>query len=105
MLSLLSFQPPPGNNSTVADLIVRNVDPSLVRALKTRAGRRGVSAEAEHRAILAQALGSRPRRPLAEVLALIPQVGEDSDFARVDDVRDRRIAPSASARTRRRVSR
>jgi plasmid stability protein len=38
-------------------LIVRNVDDELVRRLKLRAARHGHSAEAEHRAILEQALG------------------------------------------------
>jgi len=89
----------------MADLIVRDVDPSLVRALKDRAGRRGVSAEAEHRSILASVLGGRVRRPLAEVLASIPSVGADADFARVEDAADRRIFASARPRARRRVSR
>jgi antitoxin FitA len=51
------------------DLLVRGVDEALVRALKERARARGRSAEAEHRAILAEAL-ARPRRGgFAEVLA------------------------------------
>ena len=37
----------------VANLIVRDIDESLVRALKQRAARYGRSAEAEHREILA----------------------------------------------------
>lgn len=37
-------------------LHVRNVDDELVRALKKRAAEKGRSAEAEHRAILRQAL-------------------------------------------------
>lgn len=39
-----------------ASLHVRNVDEDVVRALKRRASEKGVSAEAEHRAILKQAL-------------------------------------------------
>lgn len=39
-----------------ANLHVRNVDEEVVRALKRRASEKGVSAEAEHRAILKQAL-------------------------------------------------
>lgn len=39
-----------------ANLHVRNVDEEVVRALKRRASEKGVSAEAEHRAILKLAL-------------------------------------------------
>ncbi len=66
------------------DLLVRGVDEELVRALKERAGAHGRSAEAEHRAILAAALGRPRRRTFAEVLALMPAVGVDADFERVD---------------------
>jgi len=66
------------------DLLVRNVDAALVRALKERAGAHGRSAEAEHRAILAAALARPRRKNLAEVLASMPPVGEDADFARVE---------------------
>jgi antitoxin FitA len=67
------------------DLLVRNVEAALVRALKRRAGAHGRSAEAEHRDILAAALARPRRRCLAEVLAAMPDVGADADFARVDD--------------------
>ena len=40
------------------------------------------SAEAEHRAILAAALLSPPGRKLADLLASMPDVGRDTDFAR-----------------------
>ena len=64
------------------NLLVRNVDDDLVRALKERAGANGRSVEAEHREILADAL-QRPRKlSFAEVLALMPDVGLDSDFER-----------------------
>ena len=64
----------------MVDLLVRNVDESLVRALKERAGAHGRSAEAEHRAILAAAL-ARPRRlSFAEALASMPAVGLDFGF-------------------------
>ena len=66
------------------NLLVRNVDDDLVRALKERAGANGRSVEAEHREILADAL-QRPRKlSFAEVLALMPDVGLDSDFERVE---------------------
>jgi antitoxin FitA len=66
----------------VANLIVRGVDESLVKALKERAGAHGRSAEAEHREILASVLAHPRRRRFAEVLASMPNVGADSDFAR-----------------------
>lgn len=40
----------------MGQLIVRNLDTSIVRALKQRAARFGRAAEAEHRAILEQVL-------------------------------------------------
>ena len=66
------------------DLLVRGVDEALVKALKERAGAHGRSAEAEHRAILAEALARPRKRDLAEVLASIPDVGTDADFERVE---------------------
>jgi len=68
----------------MADLLVRGVDEDLVRVLKERAGAHGRSAEAENRAILAAALARPRKRSFAEVLAAIPDVGEDADFERVD---------------------
>jgi plasmid stability protein len=64
------------------DLLVRGVDEALVKALKARAGAHGRSAEAEHRAILAEALARPRRRPLADLLASMPDVGTDADFER-----------------------
>ena len=46
----------------MAQLLVRNLDRKLVRALKERAGRQGRSAEAEHRDILETALFGEGRR-------------------------------------------
>lgn len=68
----------------MANLLVRGVDEAIVRALKERAGEHGQSAEAEHRAILAQALARPRRRTFAEVLASMPDVGLDADFERVN---------------------
>lgn len=42
-------------------------------------------ADAEHRAILAAALLSPPRRNLAELLAAMPDVGSDGDFQRPNE--------------------
>jgi plasmid stability protein len=69
----------------MADLIVRNLDRSLVEELKKRAMRRGRSAEAEHRAILETALARTRRKTFAQALATIPDVGTDEDFARKQD--------------------
>lgn len=81
----------------MADLVVRNVDPKIVRALKARAGRKGVSAEAEHRAILAAALGADVKPSFAEFLSTFPRIeGHDDIFERVQDAE-----PPRSKRARR----
>lgn len=69
----------------MAQLLVRDVDDALVKALRERAARHGRSAEAEHREILAKALRRTRRRSFAEVLAAMPDVGTDDDFARAED--------------------
>ena len=69
----------------MANLIVRNIDDAIVKALKKRAGSHGVSAEAEHRKILEQVLLHPPQKPFAEVLCLMPDVGNDTDFERIQD--------------------
>lgn len=53
--------------------------------MKRRAGEHQRSAEAEHRAILEEAVVRAPRRPLAELLAEMPDAGEDGDFERRDE--------------------
>ena len=68
----------------MANLLVRGVDEAIVKALKERAGEHGHSAEAEHRAILAQALARPRKRSFADVLASMPDVGVDADFARLN---------------------
>lgn len=67
----------------MANLIVRNIDDKIVKALKKRAGCSGSSAEAEHRLILANVLLQPKKKSYAEVLATIPNVGKDSDFERL----------------------
>jgi antitoxin FitA len=62
--------------------MVRNLPDDLVKALKQRAAKNNRSAEQEHREILQAALRGSRRRRLAEVLAAMPNVGEDLDFAR-----------------------
>jgi len=63
------------------NLIVRNIDEEIVQSLKEQAARNGRSAEAEHRAILKAALMRPKKRSLNEILASMPDVGLDSDFA------------------------
>ena len=78
---------------TKNSLIVRNLDAEIVRELKLRAARNGRSAEAEHREILRWALLPSPaQRPLKDLLLVIPQVGDDADFARPED-RGRNVEP------------
>lgn len=69
----------------MANLIVRNIDDDIADALKQRASRHGISAEAEHRRILEQVLMRPKKKSFVEVLSQIPDVGEDADFARVAD--------------------
>ncbi|MBP8788402.1 MAG: DNA-binding protein [Azonexus sp.] len=62
------------------NLVVRNVDEDVALALKQMAAAHGRSAEAEHREILRTVLQRPKRRSVAEVLASMPNVGEDADF-------------------------
>lgn len=69
----------------MANLVVRNIDETIVQALKERAGRSGHSAEAEHRLILAQALLRPKKKSFSEILTDMPNIGRDSDFERVQE--------------------
>ncbi len=75
----------------MASLIVRNVDDEIVAALKIRAGEKGISAEAEHRNLLADALLTPRRRSFVEVLQAIPSVGHDDDFSPQQDESPNRV--------------
>jgi antitoxin FitA len=66
-------------------LVVRNLDETIINALKKRAVEHHRSTEAEHRAILAEILLKPPRKSFAEALANIPDVGVDVDFQRNND--------------------
>lgn len=71
----------------MGQLIVRNVDDELIRALKIRAAGKQRSAEAEHREILREALARRRKgKTLKDRLLDMPSVGEDVDFDRPRDV-------------------
>ena len=69
----------------MANLLVRNIDEVVVSALKMRAGQHGISAEAEHRAILKNALMKPRKKSFVEILGSIPNVGNDADFERIQD--------------------
>lgn len=67
----------------MAQLIVRNLEDAVVRALQERAAARGRSTEAEHREILREALVATPRiTSLKALLDDMPDAGSDEDFAR-----------------------
>jgi plasmid stability protein len=67
----------------MGQLIVRNVDDDLIRALKMRAARKRRSAQAEHREILREALAPRRKgKTLKDVLLRMPSVRDDADFER-----------------------
>lgn len=67
----------------MAQLIVRNLEENVVKALRERAARKGNSAEAEHREILRDVLmPKRGAKPLKALLLDMPNVGDDDDFAR-----------------------
>jgi len=67
----------------MANLLVRNIEERVVEALKSRAGKENISAEALHRIILEEALLSR-RKTFAEVVDSMPEVGTDDDFSRMN---------------------
>lgn len=69
----------------MSQLIVHDLDESLVERLRERAAAHGRSLEAEHRAILAAVL---QRPPLVEMLCRMPNVGRDEDFERLQDTQD-----------------
>ena len=66
-------------------MTVRNVDDKIVRALKLQADRNGISMEAEHRNLLADALLTPRIRSFTEVIQSIPPVGHDKDFSLPQD--------------------
>ena len=76
----------------MGQLIVRGLDDRLIQTLKQRAALVGRSAEAEHRAILEQAL-RHETEPFAEAAARLrartpPQATDSADLVRQDRDRD-----------------
>lgn len=69
----------------MSSLIVRNLDESIVNALKERAALHHCSMEAEHRQILAETLLKPARKSFSQALSEIPNVGHDDDFKRLPD--------------------
>lgn len=69
----------------MANLIVRNIDDEIAKALKIRTSLHGVSAEAEHRRNLGQVLTRPAKSSFLKVLSQISDVGKDSDFVRVQN--------------------
>jgi plasmid stability protein len=65
-------------------LIVRRIEEKVVKKLKERAGRHGVSVEEEHRRILRDALldQARNKPSFREYLLQMPDVGPDELFER-----------------------
>ncbi len=71
----------------MSQLVVRDIDAEVVRALKRRAARHGRSAEAEHREILRAALRKDIELgSFKTMLASMPDVGTDEDFAIARDM-------------------
>lgn len=66
----------------MSQLVVRNIEPEIVEALRQRAAAANISAEEQHRRLLREAL-ARPRKLTFEELILsMPNGGRDEDFAR-----------------------
>lgn len=71
----------------MADLILRNVDIEIVKALKERARRAGHSVETEHRLILTKALLSAPtKNSFADFLSSMSSNEDSNDFSREIDL-------------------
>ena len=68
----------------MAQLIVRQIEEKVVMKLKQQAGAHGVSMEEEHRRILRESLLGKAAKQTSfkDALLAMPNVGEDSDFAR-----------------------
>lgn len=67
----------------MAQLIVRNLEEHVVKALRERAASKGRSTEAEHREILREVLTSRRgTKSLKDLLLGMPDAGDDGDFSR-----------------------
>lgn len=75
----------------MAQLLVRNIEDSIVRKLKRRARALGHSAEEEHRRILREALANPPPGQLSLPLFLLSAQGSVLPEVELDLHRSRRI--------------
>ncbi len=75
----------------MAQLLVRDLDESLVRKLRIRANAHGVSAEEEHRRILREALGRSVERKPSLIEFLVSPQGGFAPELDLDISRDREI--------------
>lgn len=65
------------------NLLIRNIEPEIVEALKQRAADNGRSVEMEHHAILREVLLAVKKHSFLEALMSMPDVGQDADFERI----------------------
>jgi plasmid stability protein len=74
----------------VAQLIVRNIEDKVVRKLKERAAKYGVSMEEEHRRILRDILleERKPKMSFLEFLCTAPDFGDPDKLRQKDKPRD-----------------
>jgi antitoxin FitA len=67
----------------MAQLLVRDLEDEVVRALKQKAAKEGISVEEAHRRVLRAALRPEgPKKTFKEFLLEMPEGGEDSIFER-----------------------
>ena len=67
----------------MAQLLVRDLEPEVVQALKKRAAEEGTSVEEAHRRLLREALlKTGPRLSFKEALLRMPDDGDDEVFSR-----------------------
>ncbi len=72
----------------MSQLLVRDIEPAIVKKLRTRAAAQGVSVEEAHRQLLRAALIGKqpaPQSSFTEYLLSIPR-GEGIDFPRASDL-------------------
>lgn len=69
-------------------LIVRNIEPKVVRKLKEAAGKHGISMEEEHRRILRRSLLGEANKAQSFKAALLamPNAGADKAFERAEQI-------------------
>lgn len=63
-----------------SDLLLKNMHAIVMRALAKRAAENGVTVEQQAKDILDEALKRPERRSFEDVLASMPNVGDDDDF-------------------------